>query len=186
MRLPFFNRSEKYGFYAVLALLAISAALALSSCNKPDPAVVIPDKDPRIQLEKMGAVKWKDPEPTLASILPPQPTPSDTKVSEAPVAKPVISKAKSAPKFTKPGSKVDNAEAAALAKAAKNAERIKCLNAVVDYKIDRDIEAGEIRDWGSAITAKTCRPYMTQATPGTLVGIRAFGGPGVGLLLTNI
>jgi hypothetical protein len=168
-----------------LILVALALFLA-AGCNKPDPAVVIPDKtavsplpsghsDNRIELEKMGAVK----------MLPAQPTPFDT-VLPKPEPKPVIAKAKAPIKLSIKKPTVDNAEAAATAKAAKNAERIKCLNAVVDYKIDRDIEAGEIRDWGNAITAKTCRPYMTQATPGTLVGIRAFGGPGVGLLLTNI
>lgn len=172
------NRTFAVIFSVVFSFLLVVAAFAFGCTDKaaqpidiPKQSAVEPLPDTRIRLEQLGAVKMKapDPAPAAAPVVLPKDSP-----------KHVIAKAKAPVKLSIVLPKVYNAaEAAAVAKAAKNAERVKCLNFVVDTKIASDIEVGEIRDFGSAILAKTCRQYMTQATPGTLVGIRAFGGPGV-------
>lgn len=171
-----FNEGS-HSFIGYMVMAFVVAMLAIIGCSQHDSHQ--PIDIPSASLA-----------PPLIAVLPAQPVPpivshepakQAATVSEAKPTKPLIAKAKKAVKLTKQPAKVDNTEAAALAKATKNAERADCLRAAVDFKIRLDVADGAIADYGNVITAKVCRHLMTAATTGTLVGIRSSAGPGVGL-----
>jgi hypothetical protein len=74
-----------------------------------------------------------------------------------------VAKGKFGPDFMQAKTKhKDSPETAATAKAEMNFERARCLRFAVDFKIDQDIRAGKISDWGNVRVDGPCGKYKTK------------------------
>lgn len=115
---------------------------------------------PTTELEKMGAVKVVSPKDSATEELVAIHDAVQRSMKVSVASKSLTARIPNAK--SKRGSPaklhtIPDAEKAATEKAQANAVRADCLRRVVEYKLDKDVALGEMRELGNVLEASVCR-----------------------------